>query len=173
MRSGYPSRFFFCVSIPAVPGMLPELYDFYELPRPVNLVEATRPEGVDQSSPLPPAANQTWSYGVEVNMLYTSRVRRDSSGNPTGTYTVALGTLGGAISMEPFRDFPLGISGRYVMQKYDGEVGHGFAGDFGILPVQRSPCRRGGGEPGSQGEVPEAGRIHAHWVPRRSGNQSL
>lgn len=77
--------------------------------------------------------NETWSYGVEVNMLYTSEIRRDSYGDPTGTYTVALGTLGGAISMEPFRGFSLGISGRYVMQKYDGEVGHGFAGDFGIL----------------------------------------
>ncbi|MCK4594811.1 UPF0164 family protein [bacterium] len=77
--------------------------------------------------------NETWSYGVEMNMLYTSEIRRDSYGDPTGTYTVALGTLGGAISMEPIRGFSLGISGRYVMQKYDGEVGHGFAGDFGIL----------------------------------------
>ncbi|MCK4594807.1 hypothetical protein KAU45_09925 [bacterium] len=50
---------FLCVSTLAMPGMPPELYDFYELPRPVNLVEPTRPTGVDQPSPVPPAANQT------------------------------------------------------------------------------------------------------------------
>jgi hypothetical protein len=77
--------------------------------------------------------NDTWSYGVEVNMLYASETRRDSYGDPIGTYSVALGALGGAISMEPFRGFSLGLSGRYVVQKYDGEVGHGFAGDFGLL----------------------------------------
>ncbi len=74
-----------------------------------------------------------WSYGVELNMVYAAETRRDSYGDPIGTYSVGLGTLGGAISIEPLPGFSLGISGHYVMQKYDQEVGQGFAGDFGLL----------------------------------------
>jgi immune inhibitor A len=43
----------------AMPGMPPELYDYYGLTPPVTFAEPERPDGVDQPSPVPPAANLT------------------------------------------------------------------------------------------------------------------
>ncbi len=73
------------------------------------------------------------SFGFDLNMVYTSQTRRNSYGDPEGEYWVGLGTAGGALALDFGGGFSMGLSGRYVFQKYDTEVGHGFAGDLGLL----------------------------------------
>lgn len=73
------------------------------------------------------------NFGFDLNLVYAEETRRNSYGDPIGIYSDFMGSFGGALAFELAEGFSLGIAGRYIFQKYDHDMGHGFAGDFGLL----------------------------------------
>ncbi|MBD3400347.1 MAG: PorV/PorQ family protein [Candidatus Coatesbacteria bacterium] len=78
-------------------------------------------------------AGGSLSFGLDLNLLYANETRRDSYGDPHGEYWVGCGAMGGGLALDFGSGFSLGLAARYVFQKYDTEIGHGFAGDLGLL----------------------------------------